>query len=47
MSTNIIGDKSIEYKNNIIKKYTDIKIIILKSQKQFVSLNKGDRILLL
>ena len=39
-STNIIGDKSTEYKNNIIKKYTDIKDNYLKrkSQKQFVSL---------
>ena len=42
-SNNIIGVKSIEYKNNIIKKYTDIKDNYLKrkSQKQFVSLEKA------
>ena len=41
-STNVIGDKSLEYKNNIIKKYTDIKDNYLKrkAQKQFVSLVK-------
>ena len=30
LSTNVIGDKSLEYKNNIIKKYTDIKDNYLK-----------------